>query len=1040
MPSPRRAFPPLGERRRGPLHRGLLAAALLAACACASALPGSGLRGLPFSRVYSLEDVGSVPRGSRLGFDAYGRVAVIHDGVHAVLNDTTWINLSDTTSPNRVGILHVAQGPDGKSYYGGLGSWGRVELQTDGKLRPVPLVPANPPAWTQATTFADTVVTSDGIYFVSRGGVVYLDTRSGEMQLFEMSTSRAFRVGDRVFVSGFAVPLRHLDVENRRVVDIPSMILDGSGENVVERSTVLDGHRALLSNLNGRLLVFDGTYATPWPGQTRHGLTGRISAIQQLADGNIALAISERGVFVLSPEGDLLVSLTIPQYHRVTEIASREPGVMWLITEDAVEKVLYDSGLTSFDQRLGLSLGWPLLAGANDRLIVSSESVLYEAVAATPSAAARFERLAAQPPSGAWSLSGWGRHLLVGNPTGLYSLSADLRLEPLPPIPGMSHLVMVDEGLCYAIGSSEIAFLQWDGTRWTEPAPRIPGVRNPAIVHRAGHSAWIEMGGDGVARVSFHEGRIHLMIVRNETWTRALWANVGVIGDTVMLSGAEGERRFFNEKTGEWIERPDLVHLLGRSAKWLARVRSDPEGNLWATHNEGLVRFTPQDGGYDMDLLSYDLINDRYPVVQVLPDGEVWVTASRSLYHVEKRPGARLRPPSRPALVSLMDSRSDTELLTSGSRFSQPLRLKYGQNNLTFRFFSGGYAWRRTPEYEFRLNPGEPWSVLDTGSQLRFPGLHEGGYRLQVRLAGQAGAAGEPLTVPFEILPPWHRTAPAYAAYVLLSLLVAWGALRWSGHLARRRERALEQLVRERTSQLESTMSRLNDETRASATLAERNRLAGEIHDSVQQGLSGAILQLDTTLTLPTLTGQLRSRLNVVRNMVSYARQEVQHAVWDMESPLLEDGDLGEALRKLATFITSGALAPRVEVAGEPVALPRTTLHHLLRIAQEATTNALRHAAPRAIVIRLAYRPEGVLLEITDDGAGFQPDAVLNQAGHFGLRGIRTRARKLRGTLTIVSAPGEGTTIRVLVPTADSPSHDPHAESRTSHPHQDPAR
>jgi|GEM_PF-567636 len=1038
MPPPRRAFPASRECRGGPLRRGLLAAALLTACTLA--LPAAGIRGLPFSRVYSLEDVGFVPRGSRLGFDAYGRVAVIHDGVHAVLNDTTWLNLADTTSPNRVAIMHVVQGPDGQSYYGSLGSWGRAELQADGKLHTVSLVPDNPPAWSQATTFADTVVTGDGVYFSGRSGVVYRDARSGETQFFELSTSRAFRAGNHVYVSGFGAPLRHLDIANRRVVDIPSMILDGSGENVVERSTVLDDQRALVSILNGRLLVFDGTYVTPWPGQTRHNLTGRISALQHLADGNIALAISERGVFVLSPEGDLLTSLTIPQYHRVSEIASREPGVMWLITEDSVEKVLYDSGLSSFDQRLGLALGWPLLVSWNDRTIVSSEGVLYEAVAASPSGAARFERLVAQPPSGAWSLAGWGRHLLVGNPAGLYSLTPDLRLEPLPAIPGMSHLVMVGEGLCYAIGSNEIAFLQWDGTRWTEPAARIPGVRNPAIVHRAGHSAWIEMGGDGVARVSFQEGRLHLMTVPNETWTRALWANVGVVGDTVVLSGAQGERRFFSEKTGTWIERPDLERLLERSSKWLARVRSDPEGNLWGTHNEGLVRFTPRDGGYEMDLLSYDLINDRYPVVQVLPDGEVWVTASRSLYHVEKRPGARLRPPARPVLVSLMDSQHDTELLTSGTEFSQPLRLTYGQNNLTFRFFSGGYAWRRTPEYEFRLNPGEAWSVLDTGSLLRFPGLHEGGYRLQVRLAGQAGATGEPLTVPFEILPPWHRTAPAYAAYGLLALLAAWGALRWSGHLARRRERALEQLVRERTGQLETTMRQLNDETRASATLAERNRLAGEIHDSVQQGLSGAILQLDTTLTLPSLTGQLRSRLNVVRNMVSYARQEVQHAVWDMESPLLEDNDLGEALRKLATFITSGAIAPRVEVSGEPVALPRATLHHLLRIAQEATTNALRHAAPRGIVIRLAYLPENVLIEIADDGAGFQPDAVLNQAGHFGLRGIRTRARKLRGTLTIVSAPGEGTAIRVLVPLTVPSTHDPHAESRTARPHQDPAR
>jgi signal transduction histidine kinase len=69
-------------------------------------------------------------------------------------------------------------------------------------------------------------------------------------------------------------------------------------------------------------------------------------------------------------------------------------------------------------------------------------------------------------------------------------------------------------------------------------------------------------------------------------------------------------------------------------------------------------------------------------------------------------------------------------------------------------------------------------------------------------------------------------------------------------------------------------------------------------------------------------------------------------------------------------------------------------------------------------VIRLDYEPDAVALSISDDGAGFQPEAVLNQAGHFGLRGIRTRARKLHGSLNITSAPSEGTVIQVVVPLA----------------------
>lgn len=995
-----------------------------------------GVRGLPFSRVYSLEDIGYIPRGSRLGFDAFGRVAVIHDGVYSVLNDTVWLNIADTDEASRVAMTIVVQGRDGRAYYGARGSWGFAELRPDGKIHAVALTPPEPPAWTQSTTFEDVLVTRDGVYFASRSGVVFWDPSRRESTFFELPLSKVFRVGERVFVSSFEEPLRWLDVAQRTVHELPSPILNGLGDNVVERATELDEHHALVSLLDGRIIEFDGVNAIPWGGQDHAHLAGRIAELEHLADGKIAVAITGKGVFVLSAEGELISSLTIPQYHRVSDIVSNEAGVMWLINEDSVEKILYASGLTAFGQRLGLPLDWPVVAHWNNCIYVASGGILYGASTSAPGTTAHFERLPLQPPNGAWALSAWGSHLLVGNKFAIYEARPDGGFATVGHVPDLAHLVMIDEGLCYAISPTEIALLAWDGAQWIEPTPRIPGVENPAVVHRAGRAVWIETGAKGVARVVRKGDRLDLMRVPSEPWTESLWPNVGVIDDLVVLSGARNDRRFFRESTETWCERPDLVRLLDRSARWLARVRSGPDGTLWATHNEGVVRFTPQDGDYVMDATSFDLINDRYPVVQVLPDGEVWISASRSLYHVEQEAMIPIRPASTPVLVSLVDTRRNVELLATQSHAAPGLRVPYAQNSLTFRFFSGNYAWRRTPSYEYRLNPEEPWAALDTGSLLGFPGLHEGKYQLQVRIAGEPGRPGPPLTFPFEVLPPWHRTWPAYVSYAAAVLLAGFGVVRWSGYLARKRNRILEAIVHDRTRQLESAMEKLNEETRISATLAERDRLAGEIHDSVQQGLSGAILQLDTTLKLTGLPDALRARLNVVRNMVSYARQEVQHAVWDMESPLLEDNDLGGALRKLSAFIASGPVSPTVSVTGIPLQLPPATTHHLLRIAQEAATNAIRHAAATEIRMQLAYQADAVSLEVADDGVGFDSESVLNQAGHFGLRGIRARTRKLRGKLTITSSAGQGTTIHVLVPLSTPSAHAHDAEAQ--HPDQDP--
>jgi hypothetical protein len=432
---------------------------------------------------------------------------------------------------------------------------------------------------------------------------------------------------------------------------------------VVTFSAKLDETHTLVAFMDGPPLVFDGVSVTPWRTQSTVDLTGQISALARLPDGNVALAVTGKGVFVLTPGGRLVWSLTIPEYHRVSSIASRERGVLWLLTEDGVQKVLYEGGLTSFGQRLGLPLSGPTVATWHDRLFVASGMVLYEAVSATPGATARFQPLKIQPPNGAWILAAAGPHLLVGNRAEIHSLDLDGHWQTVARVGELRQIVMVGENLCYAIGQTEIALLEWNGTQWSEPVLRIPGLRNPALAHRAGQSVWVEMAGDGVARIFRQDGRLQTMILPNEPWTRALWINIGVVNDTVVLSPAREKRRFFDERTGQWCERPALQRLFDRSPYWINRMWNDENGTIWGTHIEGLVRFTPKDGDYDIDLSSFDLINARYPNVRILDGNDVWITASNSLHHVEPAAGPAAGAPEKPVLVSLNDTRQNLSLL-----------------------------------------------------------------------------------------------------------------------------------------------------------------------------------------------------------------------------------------------------------------------------------------------------------------------------------------------------------------------------------------
>ena len=373
----------------------------------------------------------------------------------------------------------------------------------------------------------------------------------------------------------------------------------------------------------------------------------------------------------------------------------------------------------------------------------------------------------------------------------------------------------------------------------------------------------------------------------------------------------------------------------------------------------------------------------------------------------------------KPVLVSATDGRTNRHVFNPGESESIP-SLTYAQNSLVFRFFAGSYASYQTPTYEFKLNRGTAsWAPLGNGSLLTLTDLSEGTYRLEVRITNPLGPLRDSLSLQFQIAPPWYRTWQAYALYFLSGTAIVVGLMLWSVHRSRRENVALEKLVQERTEALRVAMQQLNEETRNAATLAERDRLAGEIHDSLQQGLSGLMLQLDATLKLPDLSQDVRTRLAVARNMVSFTRHEVQHAVWDMETPLLEGTELGEALQKITALIGPGSAKVEIKGTGQPVSLSPSTKHHLLRIAQEAITNSVRHASAKTITIALNYEPTEVSLTITDDGNGFVPNDVLDRGiGHFGLRGLRGRARKIDGQLQIQSAPGAGTTVRVSVQTS----------------------
>lgn len=990
---------------------------------------GGDIRGLPITRSYPFEEIGNVSRGPRLNFDVFGRLAVIQDGAYVVLNDANWIDLA-SRAPGEIIMLNVVKGANERWYYGALGSWGIAEYTPEGRLRPHSLVPAAAPKWVATTNFSEILSTSRGFYAGGWGGVAYVDFASGDQRYVPVQElSRIFAIGDRVFAASHSQGIEFIDLDAGIARRIPGTDVGAGG---VDEAATLDDGRVLLSTLDGRFSLFDGKSLTDWTPPLGNGPNNRALAIRRLVDGGVAVAVNGRGLFLLNLQGEIRFALTSPEYHRITAIATREAGVLWVATESGIEKILYGSPVTMFGQRLGLPVSWPQVAQCNGRVIIASGGRLYEAAPGSAGNVSGFQSIANQPTFGAWAIAAKGAHALVGNAKGVFEYTRDREFVPVIQPLDVARLVMVNPDLCYAIGMHEIAALRWSEGRWHECAPRVAGVGYPSVVHPAGNSAWIELGPNRAARVTLHGSHIETRVFETFPWKDSRWVNVGVVGDIVVLSGPNSGRVFFSEKTEEFCAAPELQALLDAAPFWINRVQADENGLLWATHERGIFTIDRRDVAHRFDTATFDIINDRTPIVQLLPGGDVWISSGHSLYHAHERSGRGLRQQFHPTLTSVVDGQTNAELLHAFATNETP-RLPYGRNSLNFRFFAGSYASRRVPAYEFRLNRrGDDWTALANGSVINFHQLREGDYRLDVRLSDSHGPISEPLSIGFTILPPWYRTWYAYVLCAAAALAAIWILVRSSNQRALARNAVLEQLVQKRTEELKVTMQKLAEEMRNAATLAERGRIAGEIHDSLQQGLSGLILQLDATLKLPGLNGDVRSRLSVARNMVSFTRHEVQHAVWDMESSLLDGAGLDDALRKITALISPGTVHIEITVEGAEVPLSSEIKHHLLRIAQEAITNAVRHAEASTISIQLEYRADAVLLAVTDNGRGFSPERVLaNRLGHFGLRGLRARASKIGGDLQVVSSSGNGTAIRIRVPLPAAAPLNFHADAST---------
>ncbi len=213
---------------------------------------------------------------------------------------------------------------------------------------------------------------------------------------------------------------------------------------------------------------------------------------------------------------------------------------------------------------------------------------------------------------------------------------------------------------------------------------------------------------------------------------------------------------------------------------------------------------------------------------------------------------------------------------------------------------------------------------------------------------------------------------------------------------------------------LRRRVSRLESKIIDQATLEERQRIAREFHDTLEQELAGLSLRLDAATTRP-LEEKARSLLETSRNLVSRIQSEARNLVADLRNTEPAP-DLVSALKEIRSRMPPNSPDLALEIQSIPC-LPPYVSHHLRMIAQETITNSVKHSRANHLKLHLSSDEQQLTLLIQDDGIGFDPSAETNgKPGHFGCMGIRERCRKIGADVEWQSQIDQGSSMIVTLP------------------------
>lgn len=437
-------------------------------------------------------------------------------------------------------------------------------------------------------------------------------------------------------------------------------------------------------------------------------------------------------------------------------------------------------------------------------------------------------------------------------------------------------------------------------------------------------------------------------------------------------------------------------------------ILEDAQEGIWFGTNRGIARLDAATG----KIRSYSRI-DGLPGLDFTGWGACHQSRAHKMYFAGFS-GATAFYPDRIRTQRHVPPVEFTDLMIAGRRFpdgppqSQPqvlpvregLSLPYSQNTFTAGFAALSYTYPTAIAYRFRLvGLEEEWQVVNSDRRVAsYNSLPPGDYRLEVQAAASGDHWSKTTALKLTILEPWWQTT---WFYTLVSLLVLGSAL------------LIYQLrVRQVMRQFE---------IRLDERVAERTRIARELHDSLLQGFHGLMFRLQAVRNLlPARSQEAAIALDEALSRGDETVERAREAVTDLRTFGASEPDLEAALRAMAqdmpTLSQDGAPDYRIVVEGAPRRMIPLVRDDVLQVGREAFRNAVQHARAKLVQVEVQWGVERFSIRVRDDGVGLEPQLIAHgRDGHWGIQGMRERTRQLGGSLEIRSD-SNGTLVELKIP------------------------